>query len=117
MRPRNIVSTAAGIMALGLGCAGLVLVALMERYDPPDPAKMRAYRMSLFTEEQLIQIKARSIEESEEQKRSPDAIFDEHVMGNCLMAQSVREARQRRCLPPLDDRIWPRTWWRMRGSY
>jgi hypothetical protein len=102
MRPRTIVSTAAGIMALGLGCAGLVLVAFMERYDPPDPAKMRAYRMSLFTEEQ---------------KRSPDAIFDEHVMGNCLMAQSVREARQRRCLPPLDDRIWPRTWWRLRGSY
>lgn len=151
MRSSSIVSIVAVAAVIGLGCAGLMLAPMIqESYERPDPAKMRAYRMSLFTDEQLLQMKARSIKESEDQKRqtdeadkasaakrtqetrdceanpaaklrdpdhcfkplplvsssgldlvqSPDAIFEEHVMGICAMVESVREARQHRCLPP-----------------
>lgn len=70
MRRRDIVSVVAVAVVIGLGIAGAVFAPMIqESYERPDPAKMRAYRMSLFTDEQLLQMHARSIKESEEQKR------------------------------------------------
>jgi hypothetical protein len=88
MRPRDIVSIVAVAAVIGLGLVGAVLAPMIqESYERPDPAKMRAYRMSLFTDEQLLQMHARSIKESEEQRRQVEEADKESA------AKRVQEAR------------------------
>lgn len=137
---------------VALTCAGAVLwPIIVESYEKPDWAKMRAYRMSRLTDAQLLELHKRAIEESANQKTiaddqdktfwaerskasaeceanpatklrdpdhcnppiplgmlsggnqvfvvSPGDLFEQYVMGSCLMVRSVREARKYNCLP------------------
>jgi hypothetical protein len=70
MRPRDIALIAAFMVVVGLILAGAVLAPIIkEAREKPDLAKMRAYRMSLYTDEQLLQMHASAIKESEQQMR------------------------------------------------
>jgi hypothetical protein len=129
-----------------------VLALFVKDYEPPDPARMRAYRMSLVIDTELAELRARAVEEAEKQKEwadeqdaafwadrnrmireceanpasklrdparcsrsiplgmlfggfkevvdSPATILDGYLMDLCLAAETVREARRYRCLPP-----------------
>jgi hypothetical protein len=73
MRRRDVILVAAGATALALLCAGVVLAPIIaESYERPDPAKIRAYRMSLLTDAQVLELHARAMEESAKQKRLAD---------------------------------------------
>lgn len=124
-----------------------------DAYEKPDHAKMRAYRISRFDDNRLIELKEQSGREFQQHKEamaedgrkywrerqeraaaceanpaaklrdpdhcyeplpfsfedigkpamgweSPEQFFEDHIMGVCELADSVRDAKRRGCLPP-----------------
>jgi hypothetical protein len=64
MRSREAFSIAAFAVVLVLGCVAAALAPFIkESYEKPDPAKMRAYRMSLLTDAQVLELHARAVRE------------------------------------------------------
>jgi hypothetical protein len=93
---------------------GAVLAPIIEESrGKPDFEKMRTYRVSLLTNAQMAQFRARAAatrrqQESDEQRKagkmflfvtSPGDLFEQYLMGSCLTVRSVHEARQDPCLP------------------
>jgi hypothetical protein len=70
MGRREIISLAALAAVLVLGIAGLMLAPIVkESYEAPDPAKIRAYRLSLLTDAQVLDLHARAVAESAKQAK------------------------------------------------
>jgi len=145
------------ISAVVLASVALLIVGsalfgqtIAESFEKPDYAKMRAYRMSLLTDAQVVALHDRAVADHEKHKQiaadqdaefwtnynravaecdanpaaklrdnchipmtdgmlsggnqaqveTVDALFESYVMGFCDMVDSVREAKQHRCLPP-----------------
>ena len=64
MRSREAISIAAFAVVLVVGCVAAALAPfIQESYERPDPAKMRAYRMSLLTDPQVLELHARAVRE------------------------------------------------------
>lgn len=73
MQRRDAILIAAFVAVLVLVCAGAVLWPIIaESYEQPDPAKMRAYRMSLITDAQVLELHARAVADSAKQKQWAD---------------------------------------------
>jgi hypothetical protein len=73
MGRREVILTAAFAAVLVFICAGAALAPIIaEGYEKPDPAKMRAYRMSLLTDAQVLELHARAVDESAKQKKFAD---------------------------------------------
>jgi hypothetical protein len=73
MQRRETILIAALVAVLVLVCVGAALSPMIaESYEKPDPARMRAYRMSLLTDAQVLELHARAVAESAKQKKIAD---------------------------------------------
>jgi len=73
MGRREVISIAAFAAVLVLGCTAAALAPIIqESYEKPDLAKMRAYRMSLLTDAQVLELHARAVADSAKQKQWAD---------------------------------------------
>lgn len=67
---RDVISIALTAAMLMVICAGAAFAPVIaESYEKADPAKMRAYRMSLLTDAQLLELHARAVAESAKQQK------------------------------------------------
>lgn len=141
---------------VGFGCGGAVLLAIAayaaqsDRFRPaPSLADMRAYRISIATDDQIRQWQEEARVESAKQSalfhvgkaqareedgarlgrcqetvyrlrhgtecagpllpfsnyqevyvQTPEALFEERLVGSCSFARTREDARRRRCMPP-----------------
>src|ERR1700731_2078180 len=70
---REVISIAAFAAVLALGCTAAALApTIKESYEKPDPARMRAYRMNLLTDAQVLELHARAAADSAKRKQWAD---------------------------------------------
>ena len=91
-----------------LVCAGVVTWPIIaESYEKPDPAKMRAYRLSLLTDAQVLGLHDRAIAESAKQEQwaeQQDKSFwadRQRAMDECESNPAVKLRDPDHCFRPI----------------
>lgn len=104
----EVISIAAFAAVLVLGCAAAALAPIIqESYEKPDLAKMRAYRMSVLTDAEVLELHARAVADSAKQKQWADEQDEafwadrNRAITGCESNPAIKLRDPNHCSPPI----------------
>jgi hypothetical protein len=108
MERREVLLIAPFVGVLVLGCTAAALAPIIkDSYEKHDPARMRAYRMSLLTDAQVLELHARAITDSAKQKQwadEQDKVFwrdRSRAIAECESNPATKLRDPNHCSPPI----------------